>query len=328
MRYCHPRCSPGSTSGRPHYDRDNRFFHEDFEELRASGYLTRRVPDRVRRRRARPRRGDSQLQRALAYVAPATAVAVNMHSTGPAWPPTCSRAGDDSLPSGSCAKPPTGKVFAALPRRGRQRPPAAACRRRRPSGSTAAGRSPATRSSAASRRCGTTLGFHAMDTTRSRRARRSCTASCRADAPGLPDRARRGTRSACGPRRATTRSSTARSCPTSRSPLVCPAGFAGAGLFQVGDLRLGAARLRRRLPRRIAQRAFDMTVETHAEAHVDRADPLDGAPPRGAAQRGRDAHEPRRRSRRMLDRTARRLGRPASSTPDWPVRLVVDPAPS
>ena len=44
-----------------------------------------------------------------------------------------------------------------------------------------------------------------------------------------------------------------------------------------------------------AKRAFDITVETHAEAHVDRADPLDGPPPRGAAPRGRDAHRLRRR---------------------------------
>jgi alkylation response protein AidB-like acyl-CoA dehydrogenase len=62
----------------PEYDRDNRFFHEDFEDLRASGYLKIAVPveyggyglglDEVVR-----------LQRRLAYFAPATAVAVNMH---------------------------------------------------------------------------------------------------------------------------------------------------------------------------------------------------------------------------------------------------------
>ena len=34
----------------PQYDRDNAFFTEDFEELRASGYLLASVPDRVRRR--------------------------------------------------------------------------------------------------------------------------------------------------------------------------------------------------------------------------------------------------------------------------------------
>ena len=41
----------------PAYDRENRFFSEDFEELRASGYLSAPLPDRLRRRRARPGRG-------------------------------------------------------------------------------------------------------------------------------------------------------------------------------------------------------------------------------------------------------------------------------
>ena len=60
------------------YDRENRFFTEDFEELRDSGYLLAAVPvelggsglrlDEVMR-----------LQQRLAYHAPATAVAVNMH---------------------------------------------------------------------------------------------------------------------------------------------------------------------------------------------------------------------------------------------------------
>ena len=62
----------------PMYDRENRFFTEDFEELRASGYLLAAVPVEF---------GGAglglaevmQLQRRLAYHAPATAVAVNMH---------------------------------------------------------------------------------------------------------------------------------------------------------------------------------------------------------------------------------------------------------
>src|SRR5579864_1533897 len=60
------------------YDRDNRFFEEDFEELRVSGYLTLPVPTEF---------GGAGLtlaevcreQRRLAYYAPATALAVNMH---------------------------------------------------------------------------------------------------------------------------------------------------------------------------------------------------------------------------------------------------------
>jgi alkylation response protein AidB-like acyl-CoA dehydrogenase len=62
----------------PVYDRENRFFTEDFDELRASGYLDIALPTDM---------GGSGLglidvnrqQRRLAYHAPATALAVNMH---------------------------------------------------------------------------------------------------------------------------------------------------------------------------------------------------------------------------------------------------------
>src|ERR687885_587889 len=62
----------------PVYDRENRFFDEDFDELRSSGYLTCNVPTEL---------GGGglslvdvcRLQRRLAYRAPATALAVNMH---------------------------------------------------------------------------------------------------------------------------------------------------------------------------------------------------------------------------------------------------------
>ena len=60
------------------YDRENRFFTEDFEELRQAGYLRLPIPREL---------GGFGLnlaavcreQRRLAYYAPATAVAVNMH---------------------------------------------------------------------------------------------------------------------------------------------------------------------------------------------------------------------------------------------------------
>jgi alkylation response protein AidB-like acyl-CoA dehydrogenase len=62
----------------PQYDRENRFFTEDFEELRDSGYLTMAVPVEL------GGRGYSladvcREQRRLGYYAPATALAVNMH---------------------------------------------------------------------------------------------------------------------------------------------------------------------------------------------------------------------------------------------------------
>jgi alkylation response protein AidB-like acyl-CoA dehydrogenase len=62
----------------PVYDRENRFFTEDFDELRGSGYLDIALPADL---------GGSglglidvnRMQRRLAYHAPATALAVNMH---------------------------------------------------------------------------------------------------------------------------------------------------------------------------------------------------------------------------------------------------------
>jgi alkylation response protein AidB-like acyl-CoA dehydrogenase len=60
------------------YDRENRFFHEDFEDLQRTGYLTTPVPKEL---------GGAGMtlaevcreQRRLAYYAPATALGINMH---------------------------------------------------------------------------------------------------------------------------------------------------------------------------------------------------------------------------------------------------------
>ena len=62
----------------PAYDRENRFFDEDFEELRQSGYLSAPLPTELGGA-GLDLAAVSQLQRRLAYFAPATAVAVNMH---------------------------------------------------------------------------------------------------------------------------------------------------------------------------------------------------------------------------------------------------------
>ncbi|HEX8802786.1 MAG TPA: acyl-CoA dehydrogenase family protein [Acidimicrobiales bacterium] len=80
----------------PQYDRENRFFTEDFDELRGSGYLLAAVPvdrggsglglDQVMR-----------LQQRLAYHAPATAVAVNMHLYWTGLSADLLRFGDDRL---------------------------------------------------------------------------------------------------------------------------------------------------------------------------------------------------------------------------------------
>ncbi len=79
----------------PVYDRENRFFDEDFDELRAAGYLLGPVPADL---------GGSgldlaqyvALQRRLGYVAPATALAVNMHCYWTGVAADLLKAGDDS----------------------------------------------------------------------------------------------------------------------------------------------------------------------------------------------------------------------------------------
>ena len=62
----------------PVYDRENRFFTEDFHELRASGYLSAPLPTDLGGAGLSLAEVNA-LQRRLAYHAPATALAVNMH---------------------------------------------------------------------------------------------------------------------------------------------------------------------------------------------------------------------------------------------------------
>ena len=60
------------------YDRENRFFHEDFDELKAAGYLTLPVPRGMGGPGLTMGRV-GRMQRQLAMYAPANAIAVNMH---------------------------------------------------------------------------------------------------------------------------------------------------------------------------------------------------------------------------------------------------------
>jgi alkylation response protein AidB-like acyl-CoA dehydrogenase len=85
---CHQRA--------PIYDRENRFFVEDFEELRDAGYLTMPVPKEL----GGPGMTLAEVcreQRRLAYYAPATAVAVNMHLYWVGMAADLWRSGDKSL---------------------------------------------------------------------------------------------------------------------------------------------------------------------------------------------------------------------------------------
>ena len=166
-------------------------------------------------------------------------------STGSGCAPTCTAPGD---PSGDWVldRGRRGPRVRRRPRRGRQRHPAAAvvvegrARRR------AAGRSPATRSSAACRRCGPTSACTRW-TPATPPTRRSCTASSTATRPSYRIEETWDTLGMRATDVATTRSSTARSSPTRRRSLVCPAGFAGAGHVPGRAVRVGAARLRRRV---------------------------------------------------------------------------------
>jgi alkylation response protein AidB-like acyl-CoA dehydrogenase len=95
----------------PIYDRENRFFTEDFEELRQAGYLLLAVPGELGGL-------DKSLaevcreQRRLAYYAPATALAVNMHLYWTGVAADLWRAGDKSL-EWILKATANGEVFAA-----------------------------------------------------------------------------------------------------------------------------------------------------------------------------------------------------------------------
>ncbi|MDB5045980.1 MAG: acyl-CoA dehydrogenase, partial [Deinococcus sp.] len=101
----------GFAARAPSYDRENRFFSEDFEELRASGYLKLAIPQAL---------GGAGYtlaevaceQRRLAYRAPATALAINMHLYWTGVAADLYRAGDPSL-EWLLRAAAAGEVFAA-----------------------------------------------------------------------------------------------------------------------------------------------------------------------------------------------------------------------
>ena len=95
----------------PIYDRENRFFAEDFEELRAAGYLLMPVPSEL---------GGWGMslpevcheQRQLAYHAPATALGLNMHLYWMGVAADLRRAGNSSF-DWMLREGAAGEVFAA-----------------------------------------------------------------------------------------------------------------------------------------------------------------------------------------------------------------------
>lgn len=96
----------------PLYDAENRFFDEDFEEMRRSGLLTAALPGDFGG--ADLRLGDvSRLLRRIAYHAPSTAVAVNMHLYWTGVAADLLRSGDESM-RWVLEEAANGKIFAAL----------------------------------------------------------------------------------------------------------------------------------------------------------------------------------------------------------------------
>jgi alkylation response protein AidB-like acyl-CoA dehydrogenase len=95
----------------PTYDRENRFFQEDFDELRAAGYLKLAVPQDLGGLGFSLAQVAEQ-QRRLAYRAPATALAVNMHIYWTGVAADLRRLGDTSL-EWLLREAAAGEVFAA-----------------------------------------------------------------------------------------------------------------------------------------------------------------------------------------------------------------------
>ena len=93
------------------YDRENRFFDQDFEELRVAKYLVLPLPEKF----GGPRLSLAEVnreQRRLAYYAPATALAVNMHLYWVGVAADLWRRGDTSL-EWMLQDAAAGEIFAA-----------------------------------------------------------------------------------------------------------------------------------------------------------------------------------------------------------------------
>ena len=95
----------------PTYDRENRFFSEDFEELKKAGYLVMAVPKEMGGNGTTLAEVARETRR-LAYHAPATALAMNMHIYWTGVAVELYRSGDHSL-DWLLKEAAAGEVFAA-----------------------------------------------------------------------------------------------------------------------------------------------------------------------------------------------------------------------
>ena len=239
----------------PTYDRENRFFDEDWAELRDSGYLVAAVPTEF---------GGAglglidvvKLQQRLGYYSAPTAVAVNMHLYWTGVAADLYRAGDMSC-RWMLEEAASGEVFAALHGESGNDVPLlySSANAERVDGGW---RINAHKIFGSLAPVWTYGGFHAMDSS-DPAARRIVHGFVRRGAPGLEVVE---TWDTLGMRATQSHDTIFRDVvvPDDRCPVVCPAGLAGAGLFHAaafawvllgfGAVYSGAAR-----------RAFDLTVE-------------------------------------------------------------------
>jgi len=298
----------------PRYDRENAFFTEDFEELRAAGYLDVAIPAEMGGGGARLD-AYCALARRLGYHAPATALGVNMHVYWTGVAADLLRAGDDSC-RWLLERAAAGEVLAALHAEAGNDMPllfSTTSAERADGGWLISGH----KIFGSLTPVWTLGGFHAMDASNPDHAV-VVHGFLHRDNPGVQIV---DTWDTLGMRATQSQDTVLDKAfvPDSEVALVCPTGFAGAGPFQVAifawalmgfaAVYLGAA-----------QRAFDLTVAgmpkrtsltlTRSMAHH----PLIQA---GVAdmRMALDAAEA------LLDRTASDWARGVDH-PDWPVRLV------
>jgi alkylation response protein AidB-like acyl-CoA dehydrogenase len=238
----------------PQYDRENRFFDEDFAELRESGY----------RSCARPveyggaglgLHGYTQLARRLAYVAPATALGVNMHVYWTGLAADLLRRGDESCRF-ILERAAEGEVFAAIHGEPGNDLPlllSTTTAERVDGGWRLSGH----KIFGSMTPVWTYGGFHAMDSSDPEHPR-IVHGFLPRDTPGIQIVETWDTLGM----RATQSQDTILDqafCPDELCPLVCPAGFAGAGPFQVAIFAWALTGFAA-VYHGAARRAFDITV--------------------------------------------------------------------
>jgi alkylation response protein AidB-like acyl-CoA dehydrogenase len=298
----------------PVYDRQNSFFDEDWEELTRSGYLMAAVPTD---------RGGSgllldeycRLVRDLAYVAPATALATNMHCYWTGLAADMERAGDTSV-GWMLDKAADGEVFCALHGEAGNDMPllmAVATADRVDGGWQISGH----KIFGSLTPVWTLGGFHAIDTSDPDNPQ-IVHGFVEREAPGVQII---DTWDTLGMRATQSQDTVLERAfvPDDLVALVCPAGFAGAGPFHVGIFAwalLGFSSVYLSA----AKRAFDMIVEQLPQRT-------------SVAMAGSMAHHPEVQhlvadmriafdaAEALLDRTAADWSQGVEH-PDWPVRLV------